>query len=138
MSIAGTDATLVAKLVGTGLVRDAAELYRLKTAEIAALQGMNKDSAKTFVDAIAASRKREAWRLLFGLDIPHVSSAEAQSLCRHFGSVDNVFAASVERLLQAEGVTAEAARNINQWHSDSVNRRLVKRLFKAGLNFKAG
>ena len=138
MDIAGADAELVAKLVGAGLVRDAAELYRLKVAEIAGLEGVDKNSAKNFVDAIAASRRHEAWRLLFGLDIPCVSVAEAQSFCRHFGSVDNVFAAGVERLRQAEGVSAEAARSLHHWHSDSVNRRLVRRLFKAGLNFKAG
>ena len=53
-----------------------------------------------------------------------------------FTSVDNVFAASVERLMQADGVSEAVARSVVQWHSDSVNRRLVKRLFKAGLNFK--
>jgi NAD-dependent DNA ligase len=138
MDIAGGDAAMVVKLVGAGLVRDVAELYRLKMVEVVGLDGMNKNSAKDFVDAIAASRKRGAWRLLFGLGIPHIGAAEAQSLCRYFGSVDNVFAASVVRLQQAEGVSAEAARRINDWHSDSMNRRLVKRLFKAGLNFKAG
>jgi DNA ligase (NAD+) len=138
MDIAGGDAVLVAKLIGAGLVRDVAELYRLKVAEVAGLEGVDRNSAQNFLDAIAASRKREAWRLLFGLSIPHLNAADAQSLCRHFGSVDNVFAASVGRLQQADGVSAETARSINQWHSDSVNRRLVKRLFKAGLNFKAG
>jgi NAD-dependent DNA ligase len=128
--------TLLAKLVGLGLVRDVAELYRLKIGEIAALPDTDQDSAKEFFDAITASQKREAWRLLFGLSIPLVGEAEAKSLCQKFASVDNVFAASVERLRQAEGVNEAVARSIVQWHSDSVNRRLVKRLFKAGLNFK--
>lgn len=138
MDITGADARLVAKLVGAGLVRDVAELYRLKVAEVAGLEGMDRNSAQNFCNAIAASRKREAWRLLLGLDIPHVIGAAAQSLCRHFGSVDNVFAAGRERLSQAEGVSTEAAHSINHWYSDGVNRRLIKRLFKAGLNFKAG
>jgi NAD-dependent DNA ligase len=137
MDIAGGDAGMAGKLVGIGLVRDVAELYRLKPAEIASLEGMDGESVKNFFNAIVASRKREAWRLLFGLGIADVSAAQAQSLCRHFGSVDNVFAAGVERLMTTEGVSPEAARNINQWHGDGVNRRLVRRLFKAGLNFKS-
>lgn len=136
MDVAGGDAAFVALLVGQGLVRDVAELYRLRVAELAALPGMDENTAQTFFDALTTSQKREAWRVLSGLDIPHVGEAEAKSLCRHFGTVDNVFAASVERLKRAEGVSEVAARNLVQWHSDSVNRKLVKRLFKAGVNFK--
>jgi NAD-dependent DNA ligase len=137
MNITGGDAALVALLVGEGLVRDVAELYRLRVAELAALPGMDKGSAQKTFDAITASQKREAWRLLFGLSIPHVGPPEAQSLCRQFASVDNVFAASAERLMKAEGVSEATARSIVHWHSDSVNRKLVRRLFKAGVNFKA-
>ena len=137
LDITGGDAALVAQLVGLGLARDVVELYRIKVAELAALPGMDKPSAQKFFDALTASQKREAWRVLFGLGIPHVGPGEAKSLCRHFASVDNVFAASVERLMQAEGVSEAVARSLVHWHSDSVNRRLVKQLFKAGVNFKA-
>lgn len=136
MDIAGGDAALVAQLVGKGLARDVAELYKLRVAELAAMPGRDKDSAQNFFDALTASQKREAWRLLFGLSIPLLGTEEAKSLCEHFKSVDNIFAASVERLMQAN-VSEAAARSIVQWQSDGVNRRLVKRLFKAGLNFKA-
>jgi DNA ligase (NAD+) len=137
MDIGGGDAALVAQLVGKGLVRDVVELYRLKMGEIAALDGMHKSSAKNFFVAITASQKRDAWRVLFGLDIPQVGVDEAKSLCRQFASVDNVFAASAERLIKAEGVSEVVARSIVHWHSDSVNRKLVRRLFKVGVNFKA-
>jgi DNA ligase (NAD+) len=137
MDIPGGDAAFVAILVSKGLVRDVAELYRLRIAEIAALPSMNGDSAKQFFDAITASQKREAWRLLFGLSIPLVGEAESKSLCKHFGSVDNVFAASADRLMKADGISEAAARSVVHWHSDNVNRKLVKRLFKAGLNFKS-
>src|SRR5262245_52635262 len=66
MDIPGADAAFVALLVSQGLAQDAAELYRLKVKELAALPGMNPESAQKFFDAITASQKREAWRLLFG------------------------------------------------------------------------
>jgi DNA ligase (NAD+) len=138
MDVPGADAAFVALLVGHGLVRDVAELYRLKVREIAALQGMNKDSGQKFFDAITASRKRDGWRVLFGLSIPQVGVDEAKSLCRHFASVDNVFAASTGRLMEADSVGEVAARSIVDWHSDPVNRKLVERLYKAGVNFKSG
>ncbi|HEY9510031.1 MAG TPA: helix-hairpin-helix domain-containing protein [Verrucomicrobiae bacterium] len=135
MNIPGADASMIAKLIANGLVRDVAELYRLKLAEITAIEGMNQNSARELFDAIAASRMREPWRFLFGLSIPSLSSSDAQKLCEHFRSVDNVFAASVERLTQA-GIGEATARSIVHWHSDRVNRKLVKRLFKVGLNSK--
>ena len=67
---------MVEKLVTRGLVRDVAELYRLKVKELAALPGMDKDSAQKFFDAITASMKRDAWRVLFGLGIQLVGAAE--------------------------------------------------------------
>ena len=98
---------------------------------------MDNVSAKAFFYAITSSQKREAWRLLVGLKIPLVGQAEAKALCHRFATVDNVFAASVERLMEADAVNETAARSLVQWHSDSLNRKLVKRLFKAGLNFKS-
>mgnify|MGYP001344755797 CR=1 FL=1 len=136
MNIPELTSAMVEKLVGNGLVRDVAELYRLKLAEIAAMDGVDPSAAQQLFDSITASRTRDAWRLLHGLAIPSVTPADAQTLCKAFGSVDNVFAASTERLMAA-GATEVCARNIVQWHGDGVNRRLVKRLFKAGLNFRA-
>lgn len=136
MNIPELTPLLIVKLVAKGLVRDAAELYRLRIAEIAAVDGMTKESAKQLFDSLTASQSREAWRLLYGLSIPKLRPEDAQALCSRFSSVDNVFGASADRLMQA-GVSQETAHSIVHWNTDGVNRRMVKRLFKARLNFKA-
>ena len=137
MDIPGGDAPFVAKLVGQGLVRDVAELYRLKAKELAALPGENKESAQTFFAAITASMNRDAWRVLFGLNISLVGAAEAQTLGKGYATVDAVFAAGVPRLMQDGGVSEAVAQSIVRWYSDSGNRQLVKRLEKLGVNFKS-
>lgn len=136
MDIAGGSAELAAKIVKRGLARDVAELYRIKVAELAALPGMDRDSAQKFFDGITASMKREAWRVLFGLGIPNIGVAEAQVLCGHFASLDDLFATGRERLLKLAGVTEIMARNLTHWSGDPVNRKLLRRLEKAGVNFK--
>ena len=136
LDIPGGDAALARKLVGKGLALDVAELYRVKPAELAGLEGMDKDSAGRLIVAIRASRSREGWRVLSGLSIPNVEPEVAKSLCRHFGSVDNVLDASAELLMAAEGVGEATARAIVHWYSDPVNHRLVRRLHQAGLNFR--
>jgi DNA ligase (NAD+) len=137
MDIAGGDEKLVALLVGRGLVRDVAELYRLRLKELAALPGLDQDSAQKFFDAITASMKREAWRVLFGLSIPKLGAAEAQLLCQHFATLDALFATGRERLMKLTGVTEIMARSLTHWSGDPVNRKLIRRLEKAGVNFKS-
>lgn len=137
MDIAGGGEKLVALLVRQGLVRDVAELYRLRVKELAALPGRDKDSAQEFFDAITASMKREAWRVLFGLGIPNVGAPEAQRFCQHFATLDALFATGRERLLKLEGITETMAHSLTHWHGDPVNRKLLRRLEQAGVNFKS-
>jgi DNA ligase (NAD+) len=136
MNIQGCDAGVITQLVNKGLVRDGAEFYRLRLGEIAALEGMTKDRAQQMFDSITASMKREAWRVLLGLGIPNISAAEAQDLCKHFPSLDALFAVGRERLAKLDGVTEVMARSLTDWYGDPVNRRLVRRLEKIGVNFK--
>jgi DNA ligase (NAD+) len=136
MDIQGCDAALVAQLVQRGLVRDAAEFYRLRYTEIASLKGMDEVRTRALWDAIAASKQREAWRVLFGLGIPNVGATEAQTLCKHFASLEDLFGAGRERLATLGGVTEVVARSLTHWHGDPVNRKLVQRLAKAGVNFQ--
>jgi len=136
MDIAGGDEKLVALLVRQGLVRDVAELYRLRVKELAALPGLDNDTAQKFFGAITASMKREAWRVLFGLGIPNIGVAEAQWFCQHFATLDTLLATGGERLMKLEGVTEIMARSLTHWSGDPVNRMLIRRLERAGVNFK--
>jgi len=137
MDIEGGGEVLAAQLVKSGLVRDVAELYQLKLAEVANLERMGEKSAKNFIDAVAASKTRDMWRVLFGLGILHVGAGVAKALGRHFATLDDVLAASAERLMEADDIGGVIAQSIVHWHSDSVNRKLLDRLRKAGLNFKS-
>jgi len=135
MDIQGCDAALAAQLVQRGLVRDAAEFYQLKWAEIASLDGMDEAKTRVLWEAIKASKVREAWRVLFGLSIPNIGVTEAQALCQQCASLEDLFGMAHERLLTLDGVNEVMVRSLIHWYGDPVNRKLVRRLKKAGLNF---
>ena len=137
MDIEGGGEVLAAQLVKSGLVRDAADIYSLKMEQIAALERMGEKSAKNFIDAVAASKSRDMWRLLFGLGILHVGAGVAKALARHFATLDQVFAAGAEQLTETEDIGEVIARSIVNWHGDPENRKLIERLSQAGLNFKS-
>jgi DNA ligase (NAD+) len=137
MDIEGGGEVLVLQLVSSGLVRDVADLYSLKLDEVANLERMGNKSAQNFLEGIAASKSRDAWRVLHGLGILHVGTGASKSLCKHFPTLDDIFAASAEQLMEAEDIGEVIAKSLTNWHSESHNRDLVNRLRKAGLNFKS-
>ena len=137
MDIEGGGEVLAAQLVKSGLVHDVADIYSLKMEQVAALERMGEKSAKNFIDAVAASKSRDLWRVLFGLGILHVGAGVAKALARHFATLDQVFTASAEQLTETEDIGEVIAQSIVHWHGDPKNRKLVERLFQAGLNFKS-
>jgi DNA ligase (NAD+) len=117
-----------------GLVLDVADLYRLKVEEVAALERMGEKSARNFINAIAESRNRDLWRVIYGLGILHVGAGVAKALARAFPNMDELMTASVVRLTQVDEVGEVIARSIERWFSDSRNRKLIARLRDAGVN----
>jgi len=137
MDIEGGGEVLVCQLVKTGLVRDVADLYSLKLADVAGLERMGEKSAQNFLEGVEASKQRDLWRLLFGLGILHVGAGVAKALGRGFATLDDVFAASVDQLTECEDIGEVIAQSVVQWHGDPRNRKLIERLRQAGLNFKS-
>lgn len=137
MDIEGGGEALVTQLVKAGLALDVAELYRLKFSEVAALERMGEKSARNFLDALEASKRRDLWRLLFGLGILHVGAGVAKALARAFPDLDALMAARRDELLAVEDVGEVIADSLLAWFANPRNRRLVERLRAAGLNFQS-
>jgi DNA ligase (NAD+) len=137
MDIEGGGEVLVRQLVGAGLVQDVADLYSLSLEPVANLERMGEKSARNFLDGIEQSKKRDMWRMLFGLGILHVGAGVAKAIGRCFANLDDVFAAGLNQLLECEDVGEVIAQSVIQWHGDSRNRRLLDRLRKADVNFRS-
>ncbi len=135
MDIEGGGEVLVAQLVKHQLARDVADLYSLTLEPLVEIERMGPKSAQNFLDALEASKKRELWRLIFGLGILHVGSSVAKALARAFATLDDIAACPPERLEETEDVGAVIARSVHEWFSQERNRALIERLRAAGLNF---
>ena len=68
---------------------------------------------------------------------PPAGSGVAKAIGRYFAALDEVFAASVDRLTECEDVGEVIAQSVVQWHGDARNRKLLDRLRQAGVNFKS-
>jgi DNA ligase (NAD+) len=136
--IDGVGEQSVRRLWDLEMVRSIPELYRLTREQLLEVDGYAEISAGNAVDAIAASKAIPFSRVLFGLNIPDVGWVTAQTLARHFGSVDTLMNATQEELVEAEGIGPERAEAIAEWFRDDDNRRLVEELRDLGLRFEAG
>ncbi len=134
--IEGVGEQFVRRLWDEGLLRSVADLYRLTPEQLVELDGYGEISANNAVAAIKESTGVPFSRVLFGLNIPQLGWVTAQSLARHFGSVDRLLAATQEDVEQVEGIGPDRAEAIVEWFSDEQNRALIEELRGLGIKFE--
>jgi DNA ligase (NAD+) len=137
MNIDGLGDKIVDQLVDRGLVKDFADLYKLKLEPLAALERMAEKSAQNLLDEIAASKKNGLARLIYALGIRFVGERTAQLLADHFGSMDKLAEASEEELVNVTEVGPKVAKGILEFFSEPANRKLIERLRAAGVDMKS-
>lgn len=103
-------ASAVDKLVETLGVKDPADIYSLTREDVMKLDNFKDKSADNLVSSIAASKKRELWRLIFGLGILEIGEQFAKDLARKYGSLDALMRAPLEDLESARGLGSSSKK----------------------------
>jgi DNA ligase (NAD+) len=136
MDIEGVGPALVEQLVEKGLVKEFADLYRLKERrdEVVALERMGSKSAENLLSSIEQSRSRELARLIAALNIRHVGTRAAQILAERFGTMEELASASVEALESTPEIGPVMARTIHEWFASAAGRRTIEHLAAVGVN----
>ena len=134
MDIDGLGPAVIQQLIDADLVHNAADLYALQPQDIAQLGRMGEKSAQNAVDAIAASRQNDLWRLINALGIRQVGDKAAKVLASHFRTFDALAVASEEELTTIDDIGPITAAYIRRWMDDPQSRDLIRRLQDAGVN----
>ena len=137
MDIEGMGEAMVGQLIDAGLVQHLEQIYNLTVDQLADLERMGEKSAANLVEGIEASKQRPLWRLIFGLGIPQVGAVLAETLSRHFASMEKLEKAGTEDLLQVKDIGQKVAEEIVSFFRESSTHRLLQGLKKAGCNFHA-
>jgi DNA ligase (NAD+) len=136
MDIEGLGEKQVAQLQAAGLVRTAADFYRLTAEQLVALEGVGEISARRLVDAIAASRERPFARVLYAIGLEEVGYVTGRSLAQQFRTIDRLLAATTEEIQHTPGVGPITARRIHDQLADDGMRALIADLRAQGLRFE--
>ncbi|HQL90856.1 MAG TPA: NAD-dependent DNA ligase LigA [Syntrophales bacterium] len=133
MDIEGIGDKIVSRLLEAGIIRDAADLYRITKEQLLELERFADKSAENLIAAIAGSKRPPLERFLFALGIRHVGEYVAKILAKTFGSVPAIEAASQEELTAVEGIGPTIAESIYRFFRDPHQVRLVRKLEEAGV-----
>ena len=134
MNITGLGPSIVEKLFAANLVKDVADIYRLKEEDFLLLEGVKEKSASKLYQAIQASKENSAEKLLFGLGIRHVGSKASQLLLQHFHSIENLAQADPEEVASIESLGSVIAQSLQTYFATEGSKILLDELKEAGVN----
>ena len=135
MNVIAGDAT-IEQLFNKALVWNVADFYELKKEHLLTLDGWKERSAERFLSSLEESKKTPFERVLYALGIRYVGEATARSVARHFGNIDAIASATVERLLEVEDVGQVIAESIHEYFHDETNLETIERLKQHALKFE--
>ncbi len=137
MNIDGLGPQIVELLLSSGMIRDAADIYSLKSERIAGLERMGEISAANLIAAIERSKSAGLERLIYALGIRNIGEVAATSLAAKFRDLESVMNASVEDLCAVDDIGEISAACVVEFFSHEKNRELCRRLAEAGVVTKA-
>lgn len=133
MNIDTLGPALIEQLIRAGLVKNFADLYRLRFDQLVQLERMGDKSAANVLDSIEKSKHAELWRLIAALGIRNVGGQTAQILADEFGSLEALMEASVQRLTQIEQIGPVAAESIYEYLHNPDNIKVIRQMLAAGV-----
>lgn len=118
-----------------GLIHNIADLYKIQVQDINGT-GNRERSAQKIVNGIEASKKVPFERVVFALGIRFVGETSARLLARRFKTMDALQAATMQQLMDIDGVGEVIAKSVITYFANPVNQEIVARLRSYGLQMQ--
>lgn len=119
-----------------GLIKDVADLYDLTPLQISNFNLNRSVSAVKAANAIRESCKVPFERVVFAIGIRFVGETTAKLIARKFKNMDALQHATIEQLLEVDGVGEVIARSVIDFFSNERNVSIIDRLRTAGVTME--
>ena len=136
--IEGLGEKIVEQLMEEALIKDLADIFYLKKADVVCLERFAEKSAANLEDEIEKSKKVSFERFINSLSIRHVGERMAQILSENFSSIDELMNASEETLIGIHTVGDEIAQSVVHFFEQEPNRELVSKMLASGIEIQYG
>lgn len=131
MNIDGLSEATLEKFISMGFLHEFADLYKLERYRevIVNMEGFGEKSYRKLIESVNASRVTILPRVIYGLGIENIGSANAKMLCKHFDySLDALQSADAEELSAIDGIGEVIAAAIVAFMQDPDNQARIHRL----------
>ena len=131
MNIEGLSEATLEKFIFHGYVKDFTDLFHLDNYrdEIMTMDGFGEKSFLKLQSSIEKARKTTLARLVYGLGIPGIGSANAKVICRALGNdSQRVLQAEEAELVEIQGVGAVMAKSYVNYFKEEEHQEIYKRL----------
>jgi DNA ligase (NAD+) len=133
LDIDGMGEKNVIALINAGLIKDAADMYKVKKEDLLKLERFADISAEKLVKAIQNKKNPPLERFVYGLGIRQVGVQTAIDLATHFKTLNKLSNATIDELSEIEGVGEVVAESIVEWFEEPRNKRLLEKFEKYGV-----
>lgn len=128
LDVEGMGDKIIDQLVEKEYVETPADLFKLSAGILTGLERMGPKSALNLINALEKAKSTTFARFLFALGIRDVGEATAANLAEHFGSLENLFAADEEALLDVPDVGKVVAERVRHFLDEEHNRQVIREL----------
>lgn len=133
MNIDGMGPAMLSALYENGLVKNVADIYKLKSDELEGLERMGKKSAENLIKAIENSKSCGFARLLMALGVRQIGEKAAEAVARSFGDIERLFTVTAEELTAIDDIGEISAENIVNYFSHPQTRDIIDELKANGV-----
>lgn len=134
MDIKGLGEKVVEELYDCGLLRNVADIYKLKMEDLEKREGWGESSAKNLINAIEESKNKSFEKVLFGLGLRHVGASTAKLIVSKFSSMESLLNATFSDIENIKGIGKETALSIVNSLKNNALLEVIDSLKNSGLN----
>jgi DNA ligase (NAD+) len=133
LDIEGLGEKNVIALINSDLIKDSADIYKVKKEDLLKLDRFADISAEKLVKAIASKKNPPLDRFIYGLGIRQVGVQTAIDLATHFKTLSKISNTTIDELSEIEGIGEVVAESIVEWFEEPRNKHLLEKFEKHGV-----
>jgi DNA ligase (NAD+) len=133
LDIDGLGEKNVIALLQANLIKDAADIYKIKKEDLLKLDRFAEISASKLIKAIHDKKHPPLPRFIYGLGIRHVGTQTAIDLATHFQTLNKLSNSTIDELSEVEGIGEVVAEAIVEWFEEPRNKKLLEKFNSFGV-----
>ncbi|QHG92630.1 NAD-dependent DNA ligase LigA [Coxiella endosymbiont of Amblyomma sculptum] len=134
MNIKGLGDKWITMLIEKKIVKDIADIYKLKKSSFLMLSRMGEKLTGNLLVSIEKSKKTTLPRFLYALGIRSIGVTSAQTLAQHFRGLKFLMQASRKQLSVVKDIGPISAENISNFFQQKRNIALIDELIQLGVS----